>query len=75
MHTKLASTPVREDGGTFAVLAATRDICLQTVLAVSENNEALATASVSTANDLNQTVKLINNVVENELIRRYGDLK
>jgi len=57
------------------LLESTSKICVKTIIAAATKSDGIVSGDVSNASELNNTVALINNVVENEMIRRYGDVK
>ena len=55
------------------VISHLKKICVMTLMNVSERTDGLVDTKTKTAASLDTTVKLIDAVVEHELIRRYGE--
>jgi len=67
--------PVAASSHNERLLESTCKICVKTIVAAATKSDGIVSGDVSNASELNNTVALINNVVENEMIRRYGDVK
>jgi len=55
------------------VIGYIRDICVGTTLLVSKDTDGIIDTTSTTAADLESNLRIVNNVVDQEMIRRYGE--
>jgi len=55
------------------VIGHIRDICVGTTLLISKDTDGIIDTNSTTAADLESNLRIVNNVVDQEMIRRYGE--